>query len=152
MNSEYFPTEFAIKLTRKVDLYPKKDIDDYDEFTTNKKKIEKRIIAIGQHEALSEFQELSISCDYDQALIAYHDFVLTEEQEEVLKKIHTSTPAWAKGKLVEKIMGHINASATSKDTKELSELLMGIIDNDLGDNQSTSAIEALIIKTTKRED
>lgn len=150
--SEYFPTDFAKRLARRVSLYPRREIYDYDEWSEDEKVIRRRNRALALHKALSEFQELSISCKLEESLVAYHDIELNEEQNGILKIIHESTASWVMGTLVQKLLTHIAASSTSKDTKELSEILMSIIKGDTEGGGNAQKFEALIIKTTKRED
>ena len=69
--NEYFPTEFARKISKRVDLFPIKEIDNYDVDDDRKSKRVKAREAHDKWERLAEFQNLSISGEFKEAIIAY---------------------------------------------------------------------------------
>lgn len=128
--SEYFPTEFAKELAYECKLFPRRELEFYydvvDECSDKRKRMQAKT-AIRKYNRLVSFQNLSVSGSLKDALIAYKRVELTEEQEEVLASIHSSTVTWAKGKLADETMTRLSGSSSNKEFKELAQTMMVLL-------------------------
>jgi hypothetical protein len=105
---ELFPTRFAISLGEESGIVEKQkrgyDVERYHESNSR----------------MQEFQQMAISCSYEDARLAFHGFRITEKQEVALKTIYNSTRPWALGNASSVLLGKLNSIGTSgRDAKEI---------------------------------
>lgn len=108
------PTQFAVILATACDLYvPPEEEQDNQE------------LWLELRDRLINFQKLSLATDFDTAMIAYHEFELSDHQLEQLQIIHSSTEKWLLGHVAEQLLIRLEKSATSqRDAKEIAEIII----------------------------
>ncbi len=106
MHSTSLPTIFAKSIAKEVGL-PFSDIDD-----------------IG--ERLRHFQQMSITCEFEDALIAYHGVEVSDIQKDALETIYNSTRPWLLGHVTGVLM---NKMSEEKFTTYAATLIVDLIKN-----------------------
>ena len=120
-NPKSLPTNFAIKIATKCDLF----VAPEDE-TGNEE------LWMDLREKLSDFQKLSLTTDYDGALVSYWDVKLTDKQREYLELIYRTTKDWILGQVVSSLLEKLESSNKWNNHIEAAQI---IIDNILGDSK-----------------
>ena len=136
----FFPTDFAADLAESVGLFSYKRLHEYEEdlhsirplppdanwadkFVEQAKK-SKVQQAEEEGMRLREFQQLAVYGSFEEALYAYTNQEITEDQAKVLAKIHESTQTWVKGSVADKAIQMLKKSEDPKLIKEMSILLL----------------------------
>lgn len=119
------PTRFAQKVAASVDMYHSELYDGLKQqaVTTDPKELEAVQKWIDLHERLEHFQQMAVSCDFEDAMVSYHGIEISEDQESMLKMIHKSTVHWLIGAVTEQIINKIGSERiTNKDFAQLAVL------------------------------
>ncbi len=147
--SGYYPSKFAIRLCKRVSLYPKGDMRaySYQKNDENYKVARKAKRMVERHDSLVTFQTLSTSMDFEEAMEAYEGIEISIEQSEVLKTIHASTFNWIKGKVIEKIVEKIEDTKSAKEIKELTETLIVLTAGETTEGLNSKKIMAYVVNT-----
>lgn len=112
-NNKTFPTQFAILVAQQHGLFVPPEYEAGNEVLWHELK-----------DRLSNFQKMAMSASYDDCLIAYYGYELTDQQKEILKFIFEKTKVWLMGHVAESIFDKLQKPATTgRDAKELAELL-----------------------------
>ena len=134
--SKVLPTVFAKNICKEVDLLNREDCGP--EF-------------LEQVNRLQQFQQMSISCRFEQAKIAYHGIDLDEQQLKSLKLIYDTTKPWLQGHVVGAILDRINSKTTSnKDFSETVRTILEKLDStDESNDKGGVRRKELIVKLSK---
>ncbi len=109
-----------------------------------------------QNEKLKEFQQMSITCKFEDCLIAYHGDDLQEDYLDGLRIIHKATKSWLKGEVVGTLMTKINdRKITNRDFAASIAIIMDQIDDKddaTGTRNGGKKKKELVIRMAKMED
>jgi hypothetical protein len=133
------PTDFAIDIAKKYEIYNKVD--------------EKDFVALREREEkLKMFQQMSISSSFEDSLLAYYDRNFSDEQLQALKLIYRATASWLRGEVVGTLISKIkNTKITNKDFAESISTILEQLENETenGEKSPTKKTQGLAIKLTK---
>ena len=109
---EKLPTDFAIAIATKFKIYTEVDPSN--------------TIELMQMESdLKTFQQMCISCTFEEAMLAYYDKKFNDEQMNALKLIYKATIPWLKGEVVSTLLIKIgNKKITNKDFAESIKMII----------------------------
>ena len=137
---EKLPTDFAIMISKKYNIYP--DVKIHDLHGQMKRESDLRI-----------FQQMSISCNFEDAMLAYYDRTFSDEQIQALKLIYRATIPWLNGEVVSTLLVKIgNKKITNKDFAESIRMIIDQLDEtnpDSGEQKGTNKINGLAFKLAK---
>lgn len=140
---EKLPTDFAIMIATKYNIYP--EVKAHDVAGQMKRENDLRI-----------FQQMSISCGFEEAMLAYYDRNFSEEQLQALKLIYKATIPWLKGEVVSTLLVKIgNRKITNKDFAESIRMIIEQLDEtnpENGEQQSSSGVKGLAFKLANIKD
>lgn len=125
-DGESFPLFFAKQICVDSGLW-----DSLDEKDPRKKYTE--------YQQLKNFQQMSISCKFDECMVAYYGTDITEEQLQGLMIIHKATKSWIKGELVGVLMSKLSKNKITN--KDLASSVAVIIDSLMNDGEDGDKID-----------
>jgi len=136
--NEKLPTDFAIMIAQKYKIYP--DVKVHDVEGQMKRESDLRI-----------FQQMSISCGFEEAMLAYYDRNFSDEQLGGLKLIYKATIPWLKGEVVSTLLVKIgNKKITNKDFAESIKMIIEQLDetnvDSNGEQTGSSKVKGLAFK------
>lgn len=138
------PTIFAKKLGESCDLYS--EVHQGVDFV-KQRDMQTRLIA---------FQQMSISCKFDEALIAYHGFALSDEQVAALQIVYKSTKPWMLGHVVGVLLRKLDdPKITNRDFAEsVRTIVEQINEKDVGADNLTKngKVKGLLVKLSKTDE
>lgn len=137
-----YPTVFAKRLARKVGLYNVESNFEYRMTVSDYLDDE-----LDDHNTLAEFQQMSVTSKFEDALVAYHGKRLNKRQTEALKVIHKSTAPWLLGHVAGQLTEKINSS-NDKDFTDACEALIDVLKEE-GDGKTKANAKKLIVKLKK---
>ena len=109
--SKILPTVFAKSICKSVGLM---DPEEYG------------IPFVEELFRLQQFQQMSIVCSFEEALISFYGAELTEDQKIGLKLIYKTTQPWMKGHAIGVLLERMNSKTTRN--KDFAESMMIILD------------------------
>ena len=116
------PTIFAISIAEEVGL-PTSGEDDFGE-------------------RLRHFQQMAITCSFEEALIAYHGIEYDDDQKAALETIYNSTKPWLLGHVTGTLMKKL---AEDRLTTDAARLIVSLIKEN-GEPLSEEFQSKLIVK------
>ena len=103
ITKETIPTSFAFQISKSVGIIPMDNGTNGIEMTDAEIR-------------LKNFQQMSVACPFNEAMIAFYGYDFSEEQMKALEIIHKSTTPWLLGATVGILLDRINNSKiTNKD-------------------------------------
>jgi len=114
--TDYFPTEFAKSMARKVRLYNKRHPSKYNKM---KRENWERL-----GEMLAEFQQIAVLHGSDKALNVYFAEDLNQKQKDALLVIGEFSRVQVSGEAVNSMMKIINNNTQHKDYSKVIEAVM----------------------------
>ncbi|MCH9735811.1 MAG: hypothetical protein K0U78_14875 [Actinomycetia bacterium] len=141
VDGDKFPLLFAKRLCVATGLWEELEEPDME-------------IRFYQNEKLKEFQQMSITCKFEDCLIAYHGDDLTEDNLEGLRIIHKATKSWLKGEVVGTLMNKINdKKITNRDFAASVAIIMDQLDDkDETTGNGGKRKKELVVRMAKMED
>lgn len=123
IKEDIFPTEFARRLGESCGLMErhKKNMDV--------KKYARR------NEMMQSFQQMALSCSFDDCLVAFYGVKLSKEDLDVLTIVHKSTVPWTMGNAAKVLLEKLNSSLVNgKDARELALAIQELAGKKSDDN------------------
>lgn len=110
--SASLPTAFARQLAIGVDLLPPGyDLNSVDDYEIDKNR-------------LAQFQQLAVSGEFEDAMLAYHGLDLDFEKLAALRVIYKTTKPWLMGHVVGELLVRMESVATnSKEALEIAQMI-----------------------------
>lgn len=132
---EQLPTNFAISIAKAHEII--KEDDEYGRLGVE---------IIDQQLRMKNFQQMAIVCPFNECMIAYHGYELTEEQIKALELIYKSTRPWLLGATVGILLDRINNSKiTNKDfALSLVTILEQLNSSEGGMSKATERMKGLV--------
>lgn len=121
--SKILPSVFAKNIAKSVDLLEREESGD---------------VFLEQYHQLQQFQQMSISCSFEEALICFYATDLTDDQEEKLQLIYKTTSSWLRGYVSGVILDKLSSKLTSN--KDFANSVVTILDQlNAGSNTGNNA-------------
>lgn len=156
---EHFPTNFALKIAHRVNLIQAPSMEDLkaaekDKLMNPTKSTEVELKKMYvELNCLQEFQELSVANKFEDALIAYHDVAITDEQKTALLLIHKTTPSYIIGHLTNNLLSRVKDSKDRELIEITSALTLILKDDELTDKDKEkikSQVKRFVVQPIKK--
>lgn len=133
------PTSFAISLAKECGLVNNQDRNISDHYEN-----------VVQSQTLGHFQQMAITCNFQEALIAYHGYELTKEQLDSLRIIYTSTKPWLLGHVVGVLMDKLDdPKLANRDFAESLRTIIEQIKETVPDPETKQAAKGMLVRLAK---
>ena len=136
--AEEIPTKFATLLAEKCGLMlPMQPGTDYAKASDLKEKMQ-------------WFQQMSVTCKFEECVQVYFGQKLTDEQIAILKLIHRSTKPWITGHIVGVLMSRIESD--KMQNRDFAEAVRVLVEQaGVDDGQISSKMQGILVKSTRRD-
>ena len=104
---------------------------------------------MGRIELMKAFQQMAVTCSFEESLIAFHGFKLSDEQLESLKIIYKSTKPWMLGHVVGVLLEKLDSpKITNKDFAESVRTIVDQLTETEG-GKPVEKVKGLMVTLTK---
>lgn len=141
VDNDYFPTEFAKAMARKVKLYNRRDLHKYE--------VKKREKWERMGDMLAEFQQIAVLHGSEKAMNIYFAEDLNQKQKDALQIIGEFSRIQVSGEAINSMMEIISKNKNHKDYSKIVEAMVASVkekDEKINDEDEMSKMVSKFLK------